>query len=108
MDKESRSKPTEFEIDFIQNDDLYRYNIKLNSQCVLYERLRSQSRRRIVYTRTTDVESQLSKIVFGEDYPVKNDVEAATLSSNTLWNETVLAGFTKTNMAHKALQAAHV
>jgi len=108
MDKESRSKPTEFEIDFIQNDDLYRYNIKLNRQCVLYERLRSQNRRRIVYTRTTDVESQLSKIVFGEDYPVKNDVEAATLSSNTLWNETVLAGFTKTNMAHKALQAAHV
>lgn len=106
MDEDSRNNPTEFEIDFIQNNEYYRYNIKLNRQCVLYERLRSQSRRRIVYTRTTDVESQLTKIVFGEDYPVKNEVEAATLSSNTLWNETVLAGYAKTNMSHKALFAA--
>jgi AAA15 family ATPase/GTPase len=105
MDKESRLQPTEFEIDFIQGKDLFRYTVKLNRECILYERLRSQSRRRIVYTRTTDVESQLTKIVFGEDYPVKNAVEAATLSSNTLWNETVLAGFTKTNMSHKALLA---
>ena len=105
MDKESRLRPTEFEIDFIQGKDLFRYTVKLNRECILYERLRSQSRRRIVYTRTTDVESQLTKIVFGEDYPVKNAVEAATLSSNTLWNETVLAGFTKTNMNHKALLA---
>lgn len=107
MDKESRLKPTEFEIDFIQNNNLYRYTVRLNRQCVIYERLRSQSRRRIVYTRTTDVESQLTKIEFGEEYKVKNAVEAATLSSNTLWNETVLAGFTKTNMDHKALLAAH-
>lgn len=103
MDKESRLQPTEFEIDFIQGKDLFRYSVKLNRECILYERLRSQSRRRIVYTRTTDVDSQLTKIVFGEDYPVKNAIEAATLSSNTLWNETVLAGFTKTNMNHKAL-----
>ena len=103
MDKESRLQPTEFEIDFIQGKDLYRYTVKLNRECILYERLRSQSRRRIVYTRTTDVDSQLTKIAFGEDYPVKNAIEAATLSSNTLWNETVLAGFTKTNMNHKAL-----
>ncbi len=105
MDKESRLQPTEFEIDFIQGKDLFRYTVKLNRECILYERLRSQSRRRIVYTRTTDVDSQLTKIVFGEDYPVKNAIEAATLSSNTLWNETVLAGFTKTNMSHKALLA---
>ena len=107
MDNESRLKPTEFEIDFIQNNNVYRYTIRLDRQCVIYERLRSQSRRRIVYTRTTDVNSQLTKIEFGEDYKVKNAVEAATLSSNTLWNETVLAGFTKTNMDHKALLAAH-
>lgn len=103
MDKASRLQPTELEIDFIQGKDLYRYTVKLNRDCILYERLRSQSRRRIVYTRTTDVDSQLTKITFGEDYPVKNAIEAATLSSNTLWNETVLAGFTKTNMNHKAL-----
>lgn len=106
MDKESRLQPTEFDIDFIQGKDLFRYTVKLNRECILYERLRSQSRRRIVYTRTTDVDSQLTKIVFGEDYPVKNAIEAATLSSNTLWNETVLAGFTKTNMNHKALLSA--
>lgn len=105
MDKESRLQPTEFEIDFIQGKDLFRYTVKFNRECILYERLRSQSRRRIVYTRTTDVDSQLTKILFGEDYPVKNAIEAATLSSNTLWNETVLAGFTKTNMSHKALLA---
>lgn len=107
MDKESRQQPTEFEIDFIQGKEVFRYSIKANKDCVLYERLRSQSRRRIVYTRTTNVESQLTRIVFGEEYPVKNDIEEATLSSNTLWNETVLAGFTKTNMDHKALLLAH-
>lgn len=106
MDKESRQQPTEFEIDFIQGKEVFRYSVKANRDCVLYERLRSQTRRRIVFTRTTDVESQLTKIVFGDDYRVKNDIEAATLSSNTLWNETVLAGFTKTNMDHKALLLA--
>ena len=107
MDKESRFLPTEFEIDFIQGKEIFRYCVKAKQDCVLYERLRSQSRRRIVFTRTTDVESQLTKIVFGDDYPVKNEVEAATLSSNTLWNETVLAGYIKTNIDHKALLAAH-
>lgn len=106
MDEDSRTQPTEFEIDFIQNEVLYRYNIRFNRKCILYERLRSQSRRRIVYTRTTDIDSQLTKIVFGDDYKVNNEVEEATLLSNTLWNETVLVGFTKTNMSHKALFAA--
>ena len=107
MDRESRLQPTEFEIDFIQGKDVFRYTVKANRDCILYERLRSQSRRSIVFTRNTDVKSQLTKIVFGDDYPVKNDIEAATLSSNTLWNETVLAGYTKTNMDHKALLSAH-
>ena len=107
MDRDSRQQPTGFEIDFIQSGNLYRYTLRLDRQCVIYERLRSQSRRRIVYTRTTDIDSQLTKIEFGEDYKVKNAVEAATLASNTLWNETVLAGFTKTNMDHKALLSVH-
>lgn len=107
MDRISRQQPTEFEIDFIRNGNLYRYTLRFNRRCIIYERLRSQSRRRIVYTRTTDTESQLTKIEFGEEYKVKNAVVAATLASNTLWNETVLAGFTKTNMEHKALLAAH-
>ena len=106
MDGESRQHPTGFEIDFIQGNEVFRYTVKANRDCVIYERLRSQSRRRIVFTRTTDEESQLARIVFGDDYQVKNEVEAATLSSNTLWNETVLAGFTKTNMDHKALLGA--
>lgn len=57
----------------------------------------------LVYERTTDTEGQLTKINFG--YPITLDKSAQqVLELNTLWNNTVLGGFLKTNISFEELR----
>ena len=50
-----------------------------------------------VFQRTTNLENQFTSITFGNK--IKSDIASqSTLTANTLWNNTVLGGFLKTNI----------
>lgn len=104
MDDESHLSDSNFEIEFIQDSEVFNYDITFNRQYIVKERLRSVTNKRIIYTRTTDVDSKLTKIKFGTKATAIEKYDLKFLSSNTLWNETVLSGFLKTNIKNKDLQ----
>ena len=58
-----------------------------------------------VFKRTTDLENQFTQISFGSTIKKDRTFEK-TLESNTLWNNTVLGGFLKTNIESKELKDA--
>lgn len=96
---------TEMEIDFIHNNVRYDYELKFNNQCIVGEKLFNYSPgKSLVFERTTDTNKQLAKISFGSKIKVeRNDLR--NLSFTTLWNNTVLAGFSKSNVDIPQLQA---
>ncbi len=91
-------------IDFIQNEIRYFYEIEFNRNAFLREELNfSQPKKANVFKRTTDVNKQFTEITFGSKIK-KDKTFEKTLESNTLWNNTVLGGFLKTNMDSKELK----
>jgi AAA15 family ATPase/GTPase len=91
-------------IDFIQNEIRYFYEIEFNRNAILREELNfSQPKKANVFKRTTDINKQFTEIKFGSKIK-KDKTFEKTLESNTLWNNTVLGGFLKTNMDSKELK----
>jgi hypothetical protein len=58
-----------------------------------------------VYKRTTDINNQFTEIKFGSKIKIDKTIEK-NLEANTLWNNTVLGGFIKTNVDVKELKEA--
>ena len=56
-----------------------------------------------MYKRTTDIEEQLTKINFGDLIALDKSAQQV-LELNTLWNNTVLGGFLKTNISFEELR----
>ena len=95
---------TIFEIEFIQKDVRYLYEVELNKKAIIREDLFAYSPRKSnVFNRTTNFENQTAKIEFGSKIKVSKSAEEA-LENNTLWNNTVLGGFLKTNIELKELK----
>jgi len=93
-------------IDFIQNNIRYSYEVELNKNAIVNEELRFfNPNKAIVFKRTTNLEKQISEITFGSKIKV-DKISEKTLESNTLWNNTVLGGFLKTNIEIKELKDA--
>lgn len=91
-------------IEFIQNDILYSYEVELNEKAIVREELTFYNPNKAnVFKRKTDLEKQFTEIKFG-DKVKKDKVFEKTLTSNTLWNNTVLGGFLKTNIKSKELK----
>ncbi|MGJ8760225.1 MAG: AAA family ATPase [Polaribacter sp.] len=104
FDKESKNKNTIFNIEFFQNKVKYIYNLELNKKSVIAEELYfHKPNKALVFRRTTEVSKQLSKIEFGSKIKI-NKSHKSTLEANTLWNNTVLGGYIKTNFESKELQ----
>jgi AAA15 family ATPase/GTPase len=59
----------------------------------------------IVYSRTTDLSKQFTTIKFGGKITITKE-QKSSLEANTLWNNTVLGGFLKTNIDSLELQNA--
>jgi len=97
FDQESAVKPTKLSIDFIQHGVRYDYKVEFNRRAILSEQLDYYAPKRAnVFKRTTDLENQFAAISFGSK--IKTDAAfRKALESNTLWNNTVLGGFLKTN-----------
>ena len=98
FDAQTPLQPTELSIEFVHEEVCYQYEITFTSQAVISEALYIDTFQKVlVYNRTTDIEEQLTKISFGDKITIdKNALQVLEL--NTLWNNTVLGGFLKTNI----------
>lgn len=95
---------TKFEIEFIQKGVQYFYEVELNKDFIVKEKLLSfNPNKSIVYERTTDENKELAKIKFGNKILKKKLLES-NFEILTLWNNTVLGGYFKANVESKELQ----
>ncbi len=91
-------------IEFIQETVKYRYQIEFNRKSVVREELFNYNpNKATVFNRTTDINKQLALISFGSKTKVNKQAEKA-LMSNTLWNNSVLGGYLKTNVEIEELK----
>lgn len=91
-------------IEFIQNETRYYYEVELNQKAIIKETLHYYSPKKAnVFHRSTDLEKQFTAVSFGNKIKKEKTFEK-TLESNTLWNNTVLGGFLKTNIKSKELK----
>jgi AAA15 family ATPase/GTPase len=104
FDTDTRNQNTVLSIEFIQNGIRYYYEVELNKHAIAKEELYFFNPNKAnVFKRTTDFGKQLSQITFGSK--IKNDkIFEKILEANTLWNNTVLGGFLKTNIESKELK----
>ncbi|KAA6343694.1 hypothetical protein EZS27_008638 [termite gut metagenome] len=104
FDRDTPGQNTIFSIEFIQNETHYYYEVELNKKAIVSEELKNYTHKKAtIFRRTTDLDKQFTKITFGNK--IKTDeVFEKTLASNTLWNNTLLGGFLKTNIEFKELK----
>lgn len=93
-------------IDFIQNDVRYYYEVQLNKNAISREELNFFNPNKAnVFKRTTDINKQFTEITFGSK--IKRDkASERNIEANTLWNNSVLGGYLKTNVDIKELKEA--
>ena len=104
FDKSTPNLPSILSIDFIQNEIRYLYEVEFTKFAIIREELQNYNPSKAsVYKRTTDIDKQLSEIKFGSKISLDKSFKK-TLESNTLWNNTVLGGFLKTNIELKELK----
>lgn len=104
FDSETPKQNSIISIDFIQNEVRYFYEVELNKNAISREELNFFNPNKAnVFKRTTDINKQFSEITFGSKIK-KDKTFEKTLESNTLWNNTVLGGFLKTNIELKELK----
>lgn len=106
FDEESKKQPSRLSVDFIQNEVRYDYAVEFNRSAIISERLDYYAPKKAnVFKRETDLKHQFTEISFGSK--IKTDAALRkALESNTLWNNTVLGGFLKTNVKLHELSEA--
>ena len=98
FDANTPEQPTELTIEFVYEGGCYHYEVAFMRQAVILEALyRDAPEKTLVYKRTTDIEEQLTKISFGDKITLDKSAQQV-LELNTLWSNTVLGGFLKTNI----------
>ena len=98
FDVQTPQQPTELSIEFVHEEVCYQYEIAFTRQAIISEALYIDTFEKVlVYSRTTDIEEQLTKISFGDKITIDKNAQQV-LELNTLWNNTVLGGFLKTNI----------
>ncbi len=104
FDDVSRVQNTVFSLEFVSNQVKYLYRVELNRKCVVTESLDYfMPNSAKVFSRTTDQTKQLVDIEFGSKIRIPADSRKA-LAGNTLWNNTVIGGYLKTNIDSRELQ----
>lgn len=110
FDSMSQKQNSILSIDFIQNNKRYYYEVEFTKDAIVNETLNHYNPTKAnVFKRTTDLDKQFTQITFGSIIKKERRIDKTfekTLESNTLWNNTVLGGFLKTNMELKELKDA--
>jgi AAA15 family ATPase/GTPase len=106
FNKNTPKENTHFSLEFIQQGTRYLFELELNEKAIISEKLVFfKPNKAVVYERTTDLEKQLTLVEFGSKIKISKDHKAA-IETNTLWNNTVLGGYLKTNIESLELQEA--
>lgn len=106
FDSETPNQNSVVSIEFIANDTKYFYEVEFFRKAVVNETLNFYNPNKAnVYKRTTDINNQYTEIKFGSKIKIDKTIEK-NLEANTLWNNTVLGGFLKTNIDVKELKEA--
>ena len=106
FDSQTPKQNSIISIEFIQNEVRYIYEVEFNRNAILKEELTFFNPNKAnVFKRTTDIAKQFTRITFGSKIK-KDKIFEKNLESNTLWNNTVLGGFLKTNIELKELKEA--
>jgi len=104
FDKKTLKENTVLSIEFIKNGTKYFYKVEFSNKAIIKESLKFfNPNKASVFNRETDLENQFTKIEFGGKIDV-DKTSLKTLQANTLWNNTVLGGFLKTNIEIKELK----
>ncbi len=104
FDKDTVKQNSIFEIEFIQNKIKYLYQVEFNKNAIIKEKLiYFNPNKAIIFQRTTNLNQQLTDIKIGSKIKLEK-VALEILKANTLWNNTVLGGFLKTNIKFDELQ----
>lgn len=105
FDPDTPKQPTVLSIEFIRNEVRYAYRVEFTQEAVVAEELYAYytPNKARIYQRTTDLERQFVEIKFGSKM-TKSKAVKQSLTANTLWNNTVLGGYLKTNVDSKELQ----
>lgn len=106
FDPNTPNENSELSIDFLQNNIRYSYQVAFTEKAIITEELYYFNPNKArVYSRTTDLDKQFSNISFGSKIK-KDKAFDKVLEANTLWNNTVLGGFLKTNLENHELTEA--
>jgi AAA15 family ATPase/GTPase len=104
FDDKTVDENTFFTLEFIQNNIKYLYEVELNINAIIKEKMYFYNpNKALVYERITDESKQIAKINFGSKIKI-NKEHKSILEANTLWNNSVLGGYLKTNFESKELQ----
>lgn len=104
FDQKTPKQNSNLSIEFIQKNIRYLYSVEFNKQAIINEALYCyKPNKALVYKRTTDLTAELTKISFGIKFK-PDKTSKKTLEANTLWNNTVIGGFLKTNINHTVLK----
>lgn len=104
FDSETPNQNAVISIEFLANDTKYFYEVAFFKKAVVYEILNFHNPKKAnIYKRTTDIKNEFTEITFGSKIKIDKTIEK-NLEANTLWNNTVLGGFLKTNIDIKELK----
>ncbi len=104
FDENTPKQHSVLSIEFLQNKIRYSYQVLFNENAIVNEELYFYDpKQALVYRRSTDLDKQFTQIEFGSKIKADKAFERA-LESNTLWNNTVLGGYLKTNIESKELK----
>lgn len=103
FDENTPNQNTIFELEFVQNKIRYFYEVELNKRCIVKEKLLNYNpNKAVVFERTTNEEKELTSIKFGSKISKRKTLEE-NLEIFTLWNNTVIGGYLKTNVDSEEL-----
>lgn len=104
FDPNTPQKNSIISIEFYQNNIKYFYEVEFFKKAIVSEELNFYNPNKAnVFKRKTNLENQFTEITFGSKISTDKFFEK-TLEANTLWNNTVLGGYLKTNIDLKELQ----
>ena len=104
FDPETPGQNSILSLEFLANDTKYYYEVEFFKKAIVQETLNFyRPNKATVFKRTTDIKNQFTEIEFGSKIRVDKTIEKI-LEANTLWNNTVLGGYLKTNIDVKELK----
>lgn len=104
FDKDTPGQHSTLSIEFLQAGNRYHYEVECVKEAILHEELAvTNGGRELVYRRATNRTNQFSEITFGGHLKI-DEASRKVLEANTLWNNTVLGGYLKTNINVKELK----